>query len=116
MKSKKDPNARITRWRLKLAEYEYDVIYRKETLNCVADSLSRNPVLVITRSKNTGEKPQPGKYVFIRKYKKQKTPKSSIIIEELTEKGEASTNDNEPANLVNKTLETTNLDLQTCLK
>ena len=34
LKSKKDPNSRLARWRLKLAEYEYDVIYRKGTPTC----------------------------------------------------------------------------------
>ena len=32
---------RLTRWRLKLAEYDFDVVYRKGTLNANADAMSR---------------------------------------------------------------------------
>lgn len=39
--SLKDPNSKITRWRLKLAEYDYEVIYKKGKLNTNADALSR---------------------------------------------------------------------------
>jgi len=35
---------RILRWRLKLAEYEYDVIYKAGKTNVNVDALSRNPV------------------------------------------------------------------------
>ncbi|KAL6259348.1 hypothetical protein P5V15_009263 [Pogonomyrmex californicus] len=35
---------RILRWRLKLEEYEYDVIYKAKKINVNADALSRNPV------------------------------------------------------------------------
>jgi len=35
---------RILRWRLKLAEYEYDVVYKASKTNVNADALSRNPV------------------------------------------------------------------------
>ena len=40
----KDGNARVLRWRLKLAEYEYDVVYKAGKANVNADALSRNPV------------------------------------------------------------------------
>ena len=40
----KDGNARVLRWRLKLAEYEYDVVYKAGKINVNADALSRNPV------------------------------------------------------------------------
>lgn len=35
---------RILRWRLKLAEYEYDVVYKAGKTNVNVDALSRNPV------------------------------------------------------------------------
>lgn len=35
---------RILRWRLKLAEYDYDVVYKAGKTNVNADALSRNPV------------------------------------------------------------------------
>jgi len=43
-KNAQDANMRILRWRLKLAEYEYDVVYKAGKTNVNADALSRNPV------------------------------------------------------------------------
>ncbi|XP_011871373.1 PREDICTED: uncharacterized protein LOC105563955, partial [Vollenhovia emeryi] len=43
-KNAQDANMRILRWRLKLAEYEYDVVYKAGITNVNADALSRNPV------------------------------------------------------------------------
>jgi hypothetical protein len=37
----KDPSSRLLRWRLKLEEYDYDIIYKPETKNTNADALSR---------------------------------------------------------------------------
>ena len=42
--SVKDPTSRLVRWRLKLAEYEYKVIYKAGKTNVNADALSRNPI------------------------------------------------------------------------
>lgn len=42
--SVKDPTSRLVRWRLKLAEYDYKVMYKAGKNNCNADALSRNPV------------------------------------------------------------------------
>jgi len=35
---------RILRWRFKLAEYDYDVVYKASKINVNADTLSRNPI------------------------------------------------------------------------
>jgi len=43
-KNAQDTNIRILRWRLKLAEYEYDVIYKAGKTNVNTDALSGNPV------------------------------------------------------------------------
>jgi len=43
-KNAQDANMRILRWRLKLAEYDYDVVYKAGKTNVNADALSRNPV------------------------------------------------------------------------
>ena len=40
----KDPCSRVTRWKLKLAEYNFDVIYKAGKTNVNADALSRNPI------------------------------------------------------------------------
>ena len=40
----KDPCSRVTRWKLKLAEYDFDVIYKAGKTNVNADALSRNPI------------------------------------------------------------------------
>lgn len=39
--SLKEPNSRLTRWRLKLSEYDYTVEYKKGKANTNADALSR---------------------------------------------------------------------------
>ena len=40
----KDPCSRITRWTLKLTEYDFDVAYKAGKTNVNADSPSRNPI------------------------------------------------------------------------
>lgn len=47
----KDPGGRLLRWRLKLEEYEYEIIYKPGKINCNADALSRYPVNAVTHSK-----------------------------------------------------------------
>ena len=37
----KDPSSRLMRWRLKLEEYDYEIQYKKGSLNSNADALSR---------------------------------------------------------------------------
>lgn len=43
LNSVKDPTSRLMRWRLKLAEYEFEVLYKAGKTNVNADALSRNP-------------------------------------------------------------------------
>nr|XP_012148418.1 PREDICTED: uncharacterized protein LOC105663525 [Megachile rotundata] len=47
MTSVKDPTSRLLRWRLKLDEYDYKVIYKAGKYNVNADALSRNPAPVL---------------------------------------------------------------------
>lgn len=42
--SLKEPNSKLTRWRLRLQEYQFDTIYKKGKQNSNADALSRIPV------------------------------------------------------------------------
>ena len=37
----KDPNSRLMRWRLKLEEFEYEIVYKSGKTNTNADALSR---------------------------------------------------------------------------
>ena len=37
----KEPNSKLVRWRLRLEEYDYQIIYKKGSLNTNADALSR---------------------------------------------------------------------------
>lgn len=43
----KEPNSKLVRWRLKLEEYNYEIIYKKGKLNTNADALSRIPINVL---------------------------------------------------------------------
>ena len=49
-----DNNTRVQKWRLKLSDYEFDIVYKPGKQNANADELSRNPVeiFVITRAQN----------------------------------------------------------------
>ena len=40
----KGPSSRLLRWRLKLEEYEYDIVYKRGSSNTNADALSRTHV------------------------------------------------------------------------
>lgn len=44
IRSAKDPTSRLTRWRLALEEYDFEIMYKAGKLNVNADALSRNPV------------------------------------------------------------------------
>ena len=51
-----DPNSRVSRWRIKLNTYDFDIVYKAGKTNVTADASSRNPVdnnilVVQTRSK-----------------------------------------------------------------
>ena len=59
-------NTRVQKWRFKLSEYDYEIVYKPERLNANADALSRNPVKfrqinVITR-RQAAVKPGDLKY------------------------------------------------------
>lgn len=39
-----EPSGRLARWVMELHQYDFEVQYRKLTLNCVANALSRQSV------------------------------------------------------------------------
>jgi hypothetical protein len=43
----KDPGSRLLRWRIKLEEYDYEILYKKGTANTNADALSRINGIVV---------------------------------------------------------------------
>jgi hypothetical protein len=46
--SLKEPNSRLVRWRLRLEEYDYEIVYKKGKVNTNADALSRIQILNLT--------------------------------------------------------------------
>lgn len=52
----KDPGSRLLRWRLRLEEYDYEITYKKGSLNVNADALSRIQINIISTSWKTYEK------------------------------------------------------------
>ena len=42
--------ARLGRWRIKLQEYEYEMVYKPGKIHTNADALSRNPILQTERN------------------------------------------------------------------
>lgn len=65
----KDPGARLTRWRLQLEEYDYNIIYKPGTQNTNTDALSRIGVTRTTLEIET-----------VNEYKVYKEQKASQII------------------------------------
>ena len=48
----KDPSSRLLRWRLKLEEYDYDVVHKPGVRNTNVDALSR---ITMTRMRTVAE-------------------------------------------------------------
>lgn len=47
----KDPGSRLMRWRLKLAEYNYEVVYKTGVNNTNADALSRIGEVMVMKTR-----------------------------------------------------------------
>jgi len=45
----KDPGSRLLRWKLKLAEYQYEAVYKPGVINTNADALSRMGRVILNR-------------------------------------------------------------------
>lgn len=76
-KNAQDTNMRMLRWRLKLAEYDYNVVYKAGKTNVNADALSRNPV-------NCNE--TPCNIIKHNKILNPNNPKDAEVIVEILEK------------------------------
>lgn len=61
----KDPVSRLARWKIKLSEYDYDIVYKKGTANSNADALSRNPPNLNDFDEEIVESTQAGKILSI---------------------------------------------------
>jgi len=74
--SVKDPTSRLARWRLKLAEYEYEVVYKAGKINVNADVLSRNPLIVLPLRGEVSGKVDPKELPLLRRFPRNKNPGS----------------------------------------
>jgi len=71
-----DVTRRLARWRLKLAEYEYEVVYKARKININANAFSRNPIIVLPLRKKASGKTNPKKPPSLRKSPRNKIPES----------------------------------------
>ncbi|KAL6256692.1 hypothetical protein P5V15_012811 [Pogonomyrmex californicus] len=67
---------RIFRWRLKLAEHDYDVVYKTGKTNVNADALSRNPIEINCKA------------IINRKILNPNKPENADVISKLLEESE----------------------------
>jgi hypothetical protein len=54
--SVKDPGSRLLRWRLKLEEYDYEIVFKRGAANTNADALSRISQLTEVREVTESER------------------------------------------------------------
>ncbi|CAG9134488.1 unnamed protein product [Plutella xylostella] len=77
----KDPGSRLIRWRLKLEEYDYEIVYKQGRLNSNADALSRCPVNAIDVSNLTHSSYEK----YFKDQFTNKIPTPNTVIEEHTQ-------------------------------
>ena len=78
-----DKNSRVQKWRMQLAEYDFEVIHKSGKLNVIADALSRNPIEkslinVTTRAQKAKETPSSQTPVLSESEKREKIEKYSL--------------------------------------
>ncbi|XP_056644813.1 uncharacterized protein LOC130450456, partial [Diorhabda sublineata] len=95
--SLKDPSSKLVRWRLKLEEYDYDIVYKKGALNTNSDCLSR---IQININETELQEPQCSKklLVYMDKFNKKlsSTPDDNVsLIVETDNESNNNENDDE---------------------
>lgn len=72
LNSLKEPNSKLTRWKLRLAEFDFDIIYKKGKQNSNADALSRIKLNALTSDNddtslqvNVGDTERPDSPILI---------------------------------------------------
>lgn len=66
----KDPGSRLMRWRLKLEEFEYEIVYKVEKTNVNTDALSRVPIQQVMQTDDNPDKIKP--HIIIKLFKDNK--------------------------------------------
>lgn len=66
--SLKEPHSKLHRWRLKLEEYDYEIVYKKGSLNKNADALSR---IQLNANETVPEKTDPPIFQYIQDFNRE---------------------------------------------
>lgn len=82
--SLKEPNSKLVRWRLKLEEYEYEIVYKKGTKNTNADALSRLEPEIIELNVHSGSESTHSEEigVILGNCKKDAIPTTNTVLNE----------------------------------
>ena len=84
----KDPGQRLSRWRLKLRDYEYEFKYKPGKLNTNVDALSRNPIVENSDEEGEEEK-QPARLLPMLTMQANKREENSSKLDSRTLESEA---------------------------
>ena len=79
----KDPSSRLWKWRTKLEEYEYEIQYKKGSLNNNADALSRNPpsaIMLPFTTENNNDSSDGSLFSFPKEPPHERPPRKPNII------------------------------------